>query len=97
MLKEKILIDFNLKIDVIENLKTTYMIARLKGMSEEEIFLGAHTDGYFEGAMDNASGIAVGQPLCRLHYPSLLQNNRLYERLERFLLQTCLLILQSYR
>ena len=23
-------------------------------------FMGAHTDGYFAGAMDNASGIAVG-------------------------------------
>ena len=60
MLKEKIFVEFNLKIDVIENLKTTYMIARLDGASDEEIFIGAHTDGYFEGAMDNASGIAVG-------------------------------------
>ena len=60
MLKEKIIVDFSLKIDVIENLKTTYMIAKLDGVSKEEIFLGAHTDGYFEGAMDNASGIAVG-------------------------------------
>ena len=60
MLKEKIFIEFNLKIDVIENLKTTYMIAKLDGASNEEIFIGAHTDGYFEGAMDNASGIAVG-------------------------------------
>ena len=60
MLKEKIFVEFNLKIDVIENLKTTYMIAKLDGTSDEEIFIGAHTDGYFEGAMDNASGIAVG-------------------------------------
>ena len=36
------------------------MIAKLDGLSEEEIFIGAHTDGYFAGAMDNASGIAVG-------------------------------------
>ena len=28
MLKEKIFVDFSLKIDVIENLKTTYMIAK---------------------------------------------------------------------
>ena len=60
MLKEKIFVEFNLKIDVIDNLKTTYMIAKLDGASDEEIFIGAHTDGYFEGAMDNASGIAVG-------------------------------------
>ena len=60
MLKEKIFVEFNLKIDVIDNLKTTYMIAKLDGTSDEEIFIGAHTDGYFEGAMDNASGIAVG-------------------------------------
>ena len=48
------------------------MIARLKGMSEEEIFLGAHTDGYFEGAMDNASGIAVGLEMAE--YYSKLKN-----------------------
>ena len=60
MLKEKIFVEFNLKIDVLNNLKTTYMIAKLDGLSEEEIFIGAHTDGYFAGAMDNASGIAVG-------------------------------------
>tara|TARA_X000000368_G_C23047970_1_gene720011 strand:- start:1023 stop:2516 length:1494 start_codon:yes stop_codon:yes gene_type:complete len=60
MLKEKISVEFNLKIDVLENLKTTYMIARLAGVSDEEIFIGAHTDGYFQGSMDNASGIAVG-------------------------------------
>lgn len=60
MLEEKIFIDFNLTIDVIENLETQYMFARLDGVSEEEIFIGAHTDGYFQGAMDNASGIAVG-------------------------------------
>ena len=59
MLKEKIFVEFNLKINVIENLKTTYMIARLDGTSDEEIFIGAHTDGYFEGAMDNALGKKV--------------------------------------
>ena len=75
MLKEKIFVDFSLKIDVIENLKTTYMIAKLDGMSEEEIFLGAHTDGYFEGAMDNASGIAVGLEMAE-YYAKLKKTER---------------------
>ena len=47
MLKEKIFVEFNLKIDVLDNLKTTYMIAKLDGLSNEEVFIGAHTDGYF--------------------------------------------------
>ena len=75
MLKEKIFVDFSLKIDVIENLKTTYMIAKLDGVSKEEIFLGAHTDGYFEGAMDNASGIAVGLEMAE-YYAKLKKSER---------------------
>ena len=75
MLKETIFIDFDLKIDVIENLKTTYMIARLDGMSEEEIFMGAHTDGYFQGSMDNASGIAVGLEMAE-YYSRLKKSDR---------------------
>ena len=75
MLKEKIFVDFDLKIDVIENLKTTYMIARLDGMSQEEIFLGAHTDGYFQGSMDNASGIAVGLEMAE-YYSNLKKTER---------------------
>lgn len=75
MLKEKIFVDFDLKIDVIENLKTTYMIARLDGMSQEEIFLGAHTDGYFQGSMDNASGIAVGLEMAE-YYSKLKKSER---------------------
>ena len=75
MLKETIFIDFDLKIDVIENLKTTYMIARLDGVSEEEIFMGAHTDGYFQGSMDNASGIAVGLEMAE-YYSKLKKSDR---------------------
>ena len=75
MLKEKIFVKFNLKIDVIENLKTTYMIARLDGASDEEIFIGAHTDGYFEGAMDNASGIAVGLEMAE-YYSKMKKEDR---------------------
>ena len=77
MLKEKIFVEFNLKIDVIDNLKTTYMIAKLDGTSDEEIFIGAHTDGYFEGAMDNASGIAVGLEMAE--YYSKIISTRTYE------------------
>ena len=48
------------------------MIARLMALSDEEIFIGAHTDGYFEGAMDNASGIAVGLEMAE--YYSKIKN-----------------------
>jgi hypothetical protein len=60
MATEKVIIDFDLEIDILKNVKTSYLIARLEGASDEEIFLAGHTDGYFQGSMDNASGIAVG-------------------------------------
>jgi putative aminopeptidase FrvX len=34
------------------------VVARLPGASTEEIVVAAHTDGYFQGAMDNAAGLA---------------------------------------
>ena len=65
LVQERIFIDFEMQIDVIENLETTYMMASLDGVSKEEIFIGAHTDGFFQGAMDNASGIAVGLEMAK--------------------------------
>ncbi|NNJ71711.1 MAG: M28 family peptidase, partial [Enterobacterales bacterium] len=42
-----------------KNVEANYLIAELKGKSSEEVIIAAHTDGYFEGALDNASGVAV--------------------------------------
>ena len=75
MLEEKIYINFDMQIDVIKNLETTYMMARLEGVSKEEIFIGAHTDGFFQGAMDNASGIAVGLEMAK-YYSDIKKSER---------------------
>lgn len=39
--------------------KTVSVSARLPGATDEEIYVLAHMDGYFEAALDNAGGMAV--------------------------------------
>ena len=50
-------------------------IARLEGASDEEIVIAAHTDGYFQGAMDNAAGLASGLEIAR-HYAEMAVEDR---------------------
>ncbi|MEH6548378.1 MAG: M28 family peptidase [Pseudomonadales bacterium] len=64
---EKINISFELNVDKPKNVKTASLIAVLPGASDEEIVLAAHTDGYFQGAMDNASGLASGLEIARFY------------------------------
>jgi hypothetical protein len=40
-------------------LKTASVLGTLPGRSDEEIIVMAHIDGFFEGALDNGSGVAV--------------------------------------
>ena len=46
-------------IEMREGLKTASVLGTLPGTTDEEIFILAHLDGYFEAALDNASGISV--------------------------------------
>ena len=55
--------------------KTGNVWGVLPGASEEQILLMAHTDSFFEGAMDNASGIAMMLDIAR-HYAALPQARR---------------------
>ncbi len=50
-----------LRLDVErrEGLKTASVWGELKGSSDEHIAVMAHTDAFFEGAMDNASGVGT--------------------------------------
>ncbi|NWG45676.1 MAG: M28 family peptidase [Alphaproteobacteria bacterium] len=50
-------------------------IGILPGRSDETIVLLAHTDSWFQGATDNASGLAVLMELAR-HYASMKQEDR---------------------
>ena len=40
-------------------LKTASVLGTLRGTTDEEIWVIAHMDGYFDGAIDNGSGLAV--------------------------------------
>jgi hypothetical protein len=51
----KILLD----VRTVPNLKTSTVWGALPGTSDETIFVVAHRDGWFEGAVDNASGVAT--------------------------------------
>ncbi len=72
---EKITVTLNLDIPPLSNVQTAYTIATLPGMSEEEIQLQIHTDGYFQAATDNNSGMAAALELAR-HYAALPKEKR---------------------
>lgn len=63
-------VSLQLDIDIRREVETAIAVARLPGASGEEIVIAAHTDGYFEGAMDNAAGLASGLEIAR-HYASM--------------------------
>ncbi len=63
----KVEIRLELDIEIRKNIKTANVVARLPGASDEEIVLAAHTDGFFQGAMDNASGLASALEIARHH------------------------------
>ncbi len=64
---ETVFIELSLDVELRRDVPTANVIARLPGASQEEIVLAAHGDGFFEGAMDNASGIASGLEIARYH------------------------------
>ncbi len=64
---EKVTMHYQLQVDEPENLETAYTIATLPGMSEEEIVVMTHTDGYFQAATDNAAGMASALEIARFY------------------------------
>jgi hypothetical protein len=60
-------ISLRLDVEIRRNVKTANVFARLPGRSNEEIVLAAHTDGFFQGSMDNASGMASALEIARHH------------------------------
>ena len=47
-----------LEVEKIPNLKTALVWGTLPGATDETIYITAHKDGWFQGAGDNASGVA---------------------------------------
>ena len=52
-------VKFTLEIDRIPGLKSGTVWATLPGMTDEQVMVVAHRDGWFEGANDNAAGVAT--------------------------------------
>ena len=52
-------VKIRLDVKTVSNLKTATVWGSLPGTSDETIFVVAHRDGWFEGANDNASGVAT--------------------------------------
>jgi hypothetical protein len=52
-------VKIRLDVKTVPNLRTATVWGSLPGTSDETIFVVAHRDGWFEGATDNASGVAT--------------------------------------
>src|SRR6516225_7117355 len=70
-------VELHLKLDTEERegLETANVWGVMPGASDEQVLIMAHTDAFFEGAMDNASGIAMMLDIAR-HYADLPQAQR---------------------
>ena len=52
-------VKIRLDVKMVPNLKTSAVWGSLPGTSDESIYVIAHRDGWFEGAVDNGSGVAT--------------------------------------
>jgi hypothetical protein len=70
-------VQLHVKLDIEERsgLATENIAAVLPGASDEQILIVTHTDGFFQGAMDNASGMATGLDIAR-HYAAVPRAQR---------------------
>lgn len=64
---ETVTLRFRLEVEIVRNLETEYTIATLPGLSDEEIVVMTHTDGYFQAATDNAAGMASALEIARFY------------------------------
>jgi hypothetical protein len=72
---QKVQISVTLTIEERAGLETENIYATLPGASDEQIVVLMHTDGFFQGAMDNASGMATGLDIAR-HYAAMPRSAR---------------------
>lgn len=64
-MQDKVRVQIDLKTETFRGLKANNSIAVIPGKSDEAIVLNAHVDGWFDGAGDNADGLAVLVALAR--------------------------------
>ena len=64
---ESVDLTFRLEVEEPRDLATEYTVATLPGVSDEQIVVMTHTDGYFQAAMDNAAGMASALEIARFY------------------------------
>ncbi len=64
---ERVELTFQLEVEELRDIATEYTIATLPGVSDEQIVVMSHTDGYFQAATDNAAGMASALELARFY------------------------------
>ena len=67
---EKVTVTLHLNAAEVTNVETAWTMATLPGASDEQIVVMTHTDGYFQAATDNNSGMAGTLELAR-HYAAM--------------------------
>jgi hypothetical protein len=72
---KKVIVKATADINHVPNLKTGNVWGVLPGATDETIFIMAHTDSFFEGAIDNASGLAMMMEIAK-HYAKIPQQQR---------------------
>lgn len=72
---EKVTVTLNLNTPEVTNVETAWTMATLPGTTDEQIVVMTHTDGYFQAATDNNSGMAGALELAR-HYAAIPQAQR---------------------
>ena len=72
---KQVKISLKLTIEERRDLASANVFGTLPGMSDEQVFVMAHTDAFFEGAMDNASGMAMLLDIAR-HYAAMPKSAR---------------------
>ncbi|MBF8301323.1 MAG: Peptidase protein [Acidobacteria bacterium] len=70
---EKIEVSLRLEVPELRDIATEYTVATLPGLSDEQIVVMTHTDGYFQAAMDNAAGMASALEIARFYARKPLQ------------------------
>lgn len=72
---EAVRVKMQVDVDYRDGLTSASIFGTLPGTTDEEIYILAHLDGYFEAALDNASGISVMLTLAE-HFAARPQSER---------------------
>ena len=72
---ERVTVNLQMRSEVVSGLQASSVWGTLPGMSDEEILIIAHMDGYFQAASDNASGLAAMMGLLE-HFAKIPQSER---------------------